>query len=178
MNYMYKEKHEQNQGVLSATRPKEPILNVRYKQENQLKTKLKQKKKIIIYKENGKYFVEHAAAYALGLTNVRAIMLEKPKLVEISSGIHNKLCANDEIEIEYVVLENKKDKLKVFVDGSSFYVENGAAYALGLMTVEDFNNADGNYYYISETLLPILNEKYDIEMHSIKLFEESNEKSR
>lgn len=77
-------------------------------QQTQLKTKLKQKKKIIIYKQEKKYFVEHATAFALGLINTRAIMLDNPNLIEISYEMHNRLCQNDEIEINYISLENKK----------------------------------------------------------------------
>lgn len=174
MNYMYKEKERKDQGVYSTTKPKQVTLNINSNQNSQLKTILKQKKKINVYVENEKYFVEHATAFALGLINTRAIMLEKPKLVEISYDIHNKLCKNDEIEIEYISIKNEKAKLKVFVNGSSYCIEKGAAYSLGLLTVEEFNNSDEKYYYITESMLPVLKDKYEVEIYSLNLNEELN----
>ena len=45
----------------------------------QPQTKLKQKKIIKIYVKEDKHYIEHSTAYALGLINTRAIMLDKPK---------------------------------------------------------------------------------------------------
>lgn len=178
MKYIYGQKKEKNQGILSATRPRDTVLKVESNYETQLKTILRQKKKITIYEENKKYFVEHATAYALGLINVRAIMLDNPKLIEINYDMHNKLCKNDEIEIDYILLESKKQKLRVFFDGSSYYIENSAAFALGLLTVEEFSNINETYYCIMESMLTFLEKKYDIEMCSVKLFEETQKKHK
>lgn len=178
MNFLYKEKKQNEQGILSATKPKETILNINTNKQTELKTILKQKKKITIYIEDKKYFVEHSTAFALGLINTRAIMLDNPRLVEISYDVHNKLCKNNDIEINYVQVENKKQKLRVFVSSSSYYIENSAAYSLGLLTVEEFNNSDEKYYFISESMLPVFKNKYDVEMVALNLFEEKNSKSK
>lgn len=176
MDYMYKKEQEKSHSILSATKPKEPILSVNSNQKEQLKTVLKQKKKIIVYVKDKKYFVEHATAFALGLINTRAIMLDEAKLVEISYDIHNKLVATEDIEIEYLALDVKKEKLKVFVNESSYYIENSSAFSLGLLTVEEFNNVTEKYYCISESMLPFLQSKYDVEMYALNLFEDKNNK--
>ena len=103
-------------------------------------------------------------------------MLDKPKLIEISYDAHNKLYGNGEIEIEYFNLENKKPKLKVYVDNSSYCIDISTAYALGLLTVEEFNNFESKYYYISELYVPELKKEYDVEIYSLSLKEEINSK--
>lgn len=170
-------KKPNNQGILSATRPASTVLDINYKQNsNGLQTKLHQKKKIVVYLKEQKYFVEHSAAFALGIINTRAIMLDKPKLIEISYDTHNKLSGNGEIEIEYFNLENKKPKLKVYVDNSSYCIDISTAYTLGLLTVEEFNNFESKYYYISELYVPELKKEYDVEIYSLSLKEEINSK--
>lgn len=176
MELLYNEKKEQSQGVLSAVRPEEPILNINYKKETELQTVLRQKKQLTIYIEDNKYFVEHAAAYALGIVNTRSIMLENPKMVEISYEVHAKLSNNDELEIQYVNVVREKQKLKIFYDGLSFCIESSAAYALGLLTVEEFNNLNTGYYYIDEQILANLKSNYDVEMSSLKISEDNNNK--
>ena len=170
---LYKRPKE-NQGILSTVKPREPILNIQNQQKQQLQTKLHQKKRIVIYVDNNKYYVEHSTAFALGIINTRAVMLDTPKLVEISYDIHNKLKNNNEIEIEYVVQKREKPKLRVFISSSSYYLENSAAYALGLLTVEEFNSVESKYYCIPEKFLIDLNQNYDVEMHSLYLYEEKN----
>ena len=171
MNLKNRENKENEWGILSTTKPKNNILSINKKQ-SELKTNLRQMKKIIVYKKDEKYFVEHATAFALGLINTRSIMFDKPKLVEISYDIHNKLCQNEEIEIEYSLLKNEKEKLKVFINSSSYCIETGAAYALGLLTVEEFNNSTENYYYINESMLNDFREKYEVEIYALNLYEE------
>ncbi len=84
------------------------------KNNSQLQTRLKQKSIIKIYVYENKYYVEHSAAFALGLVKTRAIMMDHPKLMEISSDVHNKLKANDSIEIEYI-RGKKKQPLKIYI---------------------------------------------------------------
>lgn len=162
------EEKKKNQGILSATMPVDIKLNIKHEQKNINQTRLKQKKKITIYDNNGKYFVEHSAAYALGIINTRAIMLDKPKLVEISSDMHSRLKNSDEIDIEYVKVECKT-KLKVYVDGNNYCIESSAAYALGFLTVEEFNNCENGYYYIDENILMGLKKNYETEIYSFSL---------
>ncbi len=68
------------------------------------------KRKLIVYIQNGKYYIEHSAAFALNLTNVRAIMLDKPHLIEIQKERLNQFLNNSFIEIEYQNLDNKTVK--------------------------------------------------------------------
>ncbi len=174
MNLLNRQTKQNN--ILSTMKPKEPILDINYNSNVELQTKLRQKKQLIIYIDNNKYFVDHAAAYALGIVNTRAVMLETPKMVEISYDMHAKLCNNDEIEIQYITIEKSKEKLRVFYEESSLCIENSAAYALGLLTVEEFHNSAAGYYYITEDILNNLKANYDIEMSSLKLFEEESNK--
>lgn len=173
-------KNNQNQtkdsnSILSASKPQNTILNINSKQEIQFQTKLKQKKVIKIYIEENKYYIEHSTAYALGLIKTRAIMLDKPKMIEIPDSIHNKLKNQDDINIEYIKIE-KKQALKVFVDDSNCYIDNAAAYALGLISTEEFYSLDNEYYYISKELFDNLKAKFEIEFHSLNLEEEIHKK--
>lgn len=168
MNLFKDKKNEYENSVLSATRPKETILKTDLKGNSQLQTRLKQKSIIKIYIDENKYYVEHSAAFALSLIKTRAIMLDKPKLIEISSEVHNKLKSNDSIEIEYIRVE-KKQPLKIYIDGSQYCIDNSAAYSLGFLSVEQFNNPESNYYYISEDILNNLKEKFNVEFYSLNL---------
>ena len=165
---LFKDKNEYENSVLSATRPKETILKIDLKSNYQLQTRLKQKSIIKIYIDENKYYVEHSAAFALGLIKTRAIMLDNPKLIEISSEVHNKLKSNDSIEIEYIRVE-RKQSLKIYTNGSQYCIDNSAAYALGFLNVEEFNNPESDYYYISEDVLNNLKKKFNIEFYSLNL---------
>ena len=165
---LFKDKNEYENSVLSATRPKETILKTDLKSNYQLQTRLKQKSIIKIYIDENKYYVEHSAAFALGLIKTRAIMLDNPKLIEISSEVHNKLKSNDSIEIEYIRVE-RKQSLKIYTNGSQYCIDNSAAYALGFLNVEEFNNPESDYYYISEDVLNNLKKKFNIEFYSLNL---------
>ena len=96
--------------------------------------------------------------------------------MEINYDIHNKLKNNKEFEIEYIVQKLDKPKLKVFILDSSYYIENSAAFALGLLSVEEFNSATSKYYYIPEEFLAKLKENYEIEIYSKNLYEEKTNK--
>ena len=166
---LYKEeKLGSNNGNLSAIRPKEPILKTGLETNPQLQTILKQKSIIKIYVDENKYYVEHSAAFVFGLIKTRAIMLDKPKLIEISSEAHNKLKSNDSIKIEYIRVE-KKQKLKIYTDGSQYCIDNSAAYALGFISVEEFHNSESEYYYIPEDILNKLKEKFNVGFYPLNL---------
>ena len=72
--------------------------------------------------------------------------------------------------------QHAKVILKVYVDSSQYCIDNSAAYALGFLNVEQFNSADGNYYYISEDILNSLKEKFNIEYYFLKLEQYSSNK--
>ncbi len=177
MPLMFKQEKSYENNILSATRPSKTTLKTDLTPKTSYKTILRQKSIIKVYVDDDKYYIEHASAYALGIINTRAVMLDTPKLVEISLGLLNKLKADSDIEIEYIRIE-KKQPIRVYVDGSNYCIDNSAAYSLGLLSVEEFNNADNDYYYINESLLNSLKEKYKIEFYSLSLEEFSSERKR
>lgn len=65
------------------------------------KTVLRQKRKLLVYKKDGKFFIDNSAAYALKLKNVRAIMTGKTRLIEIGIETLYRFQNNEDIEIEY-----------------------------------------------------------------------------
>lgn len=160
-----------NNNLLSATHPRESTLKINTENKTMLQTRLKQRKIIKLYIEENKYYLEHSAAYALGLINTRAIMLDKPKMIEIPDSIHNKLKNQDDIDIEYIKIE-KKPKLKVYVDDSNYCIDNAAAYALGMLSTEQFYSLESEYYYINKDFLNNLMNQYEVEFHALNLHNE------
>ena len=61
-----------------------------------------------VYVKGDKTYIDHSAAFALGLTKVRDIMLDKPHLVEIHQDTIAKCKHDDTIVIEYTDLEEQK----------------------------------------------------------------------
>ncbi len=163
--------------ILSATKPEEPILDLNYHNKHQQMTKLKQKKRLKVYIQNNHYYVEHSTAYALGLVNTRAIMLDTPKLIEISPDIHNRLKSNDELEIEYIKTDTK-EKIQVFVDDGAYCIAVSTAYALGLLTEKDFFETQEKYYYIDKDFLEQLKNSFDVEIWGINMALEEHKKSK
>ena len=87
----------------------ETTLKADMKQQNvKTKTKLRQKRKLLVYKKDEKFYIDNSAAYALKLTNVRAIMTENPHLIEI--GIETLYRFQNDADIEIVYQELNKDK--------------------------------------------------------------------
>lgn len=156
--------------VLSATRPSVSKLIVNATVSKPLKTMLKQRMVIKIYvdESKNKKYVEHSTAYALGLIKTRAVMLEKPHLVEITDAIFNKLESDSRYRIDKIIIENKQP-LKVYVDGDNYFIDISAAYALNLLGIEDFQKAEDKYYYITKELLEKLSSQYNIEKYAMGL---------
>lgn len=164
--------NKSNNSILSATRPS----NIPLKNNEGLKTKLVSKSRILIYDIDGKFYVEHATAYALNLVNTRAVMLDKPKLIELPISIHNRLKEMDNVEIEYKKII-KKPKLKVYVSNSSYFIDKSAAYSLGFVSDEDFLNTQDNYYCIDSGMLESFKEKFDIEFYGLSIEKENSNKN-
>lgn len=162
-----------NSSILSVTKPSNTSLNNNINNTNGLKTKLETKSKIFIYDIEGKFYVEHATAYALNLVNTRAIMLDKPKLIELPIDIHNKLKAMSNVEIEYKKII-KKPKLKVYVSNSNYFIDSSAAYSLGFLSDEEYTNIQDNYYYIDNSMIETFKEKFDIEFYALNLEKEKS----
>ena len=90
MDIQYIKRNKSDSLVSSNNR----IDNNEKKESNNLINKnvdLQHRMKINIYEDNGKYYVEHSAAFALGLIEVRSIMLDNPNYVELPEDIHTKL---------------------------------------------------------------------------------------
>ena len=166
-----------NGAILSATRPSNTSLRNDINNVSDLKTKLETKSKILIYDIEGKFYVEHATAYALNLIKTRAIMLDKPKLIELPIDIHNKLKVMSNVEIEYKKII-KKPKLKVYVSNSNYFIDSSAAYSLGLLSDEEFANIQNNYYYIDSSVIEVFKEKFDIEFNALSLEKEKSNGNR
>lgn len=73
------------------------------------KIKPRLKRKLIVYKKDGKFYIDKVAAYALKLTNARAIMTERLNLIEIGIETLYRFQRNEDIEIEYQELNKDKE---------------------------------------------------------------------
>ena len=88
----------------------ETALKTDMKEQNaNTKTKLRQKRKLLVYKKDGKFYIDNSAAYALKLTNIRAIMTENPHFIEIGIETLYRFQNNEDIEIEYQELNKDKE---------------------------------------------------------------------
>lgn len=77
---------------------------------NIYQTKVRLKKKIVVYKKDNKFYIENSTAYALKLKNVRAIMIENSHLVELGLETLNRLKNREDIEIEYQEINAERDR--------------------------------------------------------------------
>lgn len=80
------------------------------------KTKSRLKRKLMVYKKDGKFYIDNSVAYALKLTNVRAVMTENPHLIEIGIETLYRFQNNEDIEIEYQELDKDKEIKKEKTD--------------------------------------------------------------
>lgn len=141
-------------------------------QKLELKTKtvsnFQLKSILLVYiSDNNRKFIDKSAAYALDLTNVRAIMINDGlNLFEISDS-QLAMLKNRGFELKYRQISSKdapkRGSIKVFFDGIDYYIELSAAYSLGLINVENFYGMDQQFYKISENILVFLNNKYDVD---------------
>ena len=142
----FKKTNNQN-SLLSAVKPQTKL-----DLDNEISTQPKQytmtKSILKVYKspETHKLYIDFAAAHALNLTSVRAIMLETPKYFEVTNEIIEKIKNNKHYEIEYITLPPRiKQDIMVYYKDNYLYIEPGAAYALGYISVSEFNNTDNLY---------------------------------
>lgn len=84
------------------------MLKTNTSQYAKTKTELRLKRKLLVYKKDGKFYVDNSAAYALNLTNVRTFMTKKPHLIEIR--IEELYRFQNDADIEIIYQELNKDK--------------------------------------------------------------------
>lgn len=104
-------KQTESSRLFSATKP-----NTGRTRTDKKGTKSRLKRKLMVYKENGKFYIDRSAAYALKLTNVRAVMIGKPHLIEIGIETLYRFQNNEDIEIEYQELDKDKEIKKEETD--------------------------------------------------------------
>lgn len=156
-------------------------LNTNLKTKSQSNVEHQQKMKIKVYlTDDSRIFIDRATAYALGLAETRSLMLETNQKTEITDRHLEIFKARENLEIEYEkLIVNKeipiKPKIEVFVDNIDYYISISAAYSLGLINVEVFNNMPNELYKVSDNLLVFLKNKYEVLYTEI---ENQNKKSR
>lgn len=147
----------------------------------QIKNEFQQKMKLKVYlTDDEKIFIDRSAAYHLGYIDTRAVMSENDQKIEITDRQLATLKARENIEIEYEKLMSNKEiptkpKIEVFVDNIDYYINISAAYSLGLINVETFNNMSNELYKVSDNLLAFLKNKYEVVYQAI---DNQNKKSR
>ena len=153
-------------GMNLTSKPVTLNLNTIKKETHHTNLELKSKLKVYLSDDNRK-FIDKSAAYALGLTEVRVIMIEnQDKYFEITDKQLETIKMKN-YEIEYSKIENKevpeKPVINVYNDGIDSYIDLSAAYALGLITDQNFNNMGNELYKVSENLLIFINNKYKVD---------------
>lgn len=136
-----------------------------------LKPVLSQKQILIVYvSENERFYIKRSSAFALGLTDTRAMMVDGTNdLLEISKRQLAILSSREnlEVKLEKVAVNEQlpeRPKIKVYKDNLNHFIEMSAAYALGLVSIDTFNVMSEELYPVAENLLIFLNNKYDVEL--------------
>ncbi len=162
--------------LLSAVKP-QTKLELDNKTINNTKKYTVTKSVLKVYEEaeTHKLYIDFAAAYALHLTQVRAIMLDAPKYFEITKDTLEKIKSNIHYEIEYITLPPRvKQDIMVYYKDRDLYIEPGTAYALGFITVAEFNSNDNIYGPLNATQLAYI--KYNFNVNYVSLNVEDNMK--
>lgn len=167
-------KEESKHSILSATKPRS-IFNL--KEKGNLDSKNLRTKQIInvfIDTETNRKFVESFAAYAIGLTNVRAVMLDNPKYYEITASKIEEL-KNRGYIVNYIELpKRQKHKIKVYYCDNKYYIDMASAYVLGYIDDRKFYNVSDDYYLLDNSKIEYIKNKYDVEYN--KMINESNKR--
>lgn len=178
--FKQKETKKERNDILSASRKFE-----KQKTEEKAVSKsnnynqLKLKRLLLVYlTEDNQMYISRPAAFSLGLSKVRNIMIDnEDTLVPINLEQLNILKTKDiEIVFEKLPEDEKiesKEHIQVFGDHINNYITTGAAYALGLINVETFNNLTDEFYPISDNLLYFLKNKYEVEYTEINIGKKS-----
>ncbi len=125
------------------------------------------KLKIYIDQNNQKY-IKQQVAYALGLTKVRYNMLNKKAKYYAISDEHVKLFYYIGFDIEYVTILNNeitnKISIKVMCKNNDYFIELSVAYAINLISIEEYYAKDTEWYQIDELVLNHLYNQYEVEL--------------
>lgn len=170
LKYLSKNRFNNSNGLLSATKLKEQQLSLQKSSKNETKLLLKTKQilKVYIEYETGKKLVEAGVARLLGITNIRPILTENPKYYEISQNKIDEFISKGN-EVEYIKLPKKvKQKIEVFYEDNKFYINTGAAYALGYIDVKQFNNENGLYGPLTTQQIESIKYNFIMELQNIK----------
>lgn len=106
-------------------------------QRNVTKTLLKSILKV--YKSDGKFYIDHAAAYRFRLVRVRTVLTEQPHLVEVDEEFLKKYENDENIEIEYVELDKAKRPIVQETDGLSVVLSQllgNGEYGIGVHGID------------------------------------------
>ena len=118
--------------------------------------------------------MESFAAYAIGLTNVRAVMLDNPKYYEITASKIEEL-KNRGYIVNYIELpKRQKHKIKVYYCDNKYYIDMASAYVLGYIDDRQFYNVSDDYYLLDNSKIEYIKNKYDVEYN--KMINESNKR--
>lgn len=102
-----------------------------------IKTELRPKRKLMVYKKDGKFYIDNSAAYALKLTNVRAIMTQSQHFVEIGIETLYRFQNDENIEIVYQELNKEQENSKEKSDLSeTLYGLEQGEYGIGIHGID------------------------------------------
>ena len=161
-------KTNEKSSLFSLTKSQQPLSLKKINKSLNLKIDTKATLRVYIDEEENKKYVDAAAAYALGLTSVRAIMTGESRYKEITDDGINKLKERD-YEVEYIILPKKqKQKIQLLYEDNRHYISSGAAYALGYIDVTKFNMDDNIYGPLTEVQLKNIKDNFKVEFKNIK----------
>jgi len=173
MNFKEKEKNS-SEDLLSLSK-KLTMPETKLELNNVSKINNHQEKQILtIYTDDNELmYINRAAAYALGLIDTRAIMLDNDEsLVPFSEKQLAVILNRENLDLDFRKIEQvqkipKKQSIKVYRDNLNCYIDMSAAYALGLISIETFNAMCNELYPVSENLLVFLQNKYAVEFQEL-----------
>lgn len=175
MIYRNNQKEESKHSILSATRPKELLsLNKDRKVSENKCLDTGQVVNVFIDVETNRKFIESFVAYAIGLTNVRAVMLDNPKYYEINTSKIEEL-ENKGYEVNYIELpKRQKHKIKVYYYENKYYIDMATAYVLGYIKDKEFYDVSNGSYLLDNDKIEYIKKNYDVEYN--RMINERNKK--
>lgn len=174
MFFKKKEKEEPKNSILSATRPKMELNLDKKENVGSKSLRTRQIINVFIDIETNRKFVESFAAYVIGLTNVRAVMLDNPKYYEITTSKIEEL-ENKGYEVNYIELpKRQKYKIKVYYYENKYYIDMSSAYVLGYLSDKQFYDVSNDFYLLDNAKFEYIKKNYDVEYNNV--INESNKR--